>query len=108
MIKEFFESSLGMGVMIVILILALIVGGLAVDRTFNEPHRQEGYQSNITNMLTDWCGAKESDPFNMQTLSAIKGARDGNPTRFNQMPENLQSNVNAAVNGDRMSACGHK
>jgi hypothetical protein len=108
MLKDFFETGLGVGIFYVVVILCLIVAGVAVDRVFFEPQRQAGYQSNITMQLTDWCGASPTDPFNMQTLSAIKGARDGNPSRFGQMPVGLKNNVNAAVNGDRMSACGHK
>jgi len=106
--KAFFETGLGVGIMYLIIILCLIVAGLAVDRVFFEPHRQSGFQSNLTMQLTDWCGASPTDPFNMQTLSAIKGTRDGNPDRFHQMPQALQNNVNAAVNGDRVGACGHK
>lgn len=108
MLKELFKGSFGVGVSYLIIALFLILAGLAVDRVFFEPQRQQGYVFTVSQELNDWCGGKVNDPFNQQTLSDLTAQRDGKPGQYAQLTTSMQSRINAAVRGDRLAACGHK
>lgn len=94
-------------VMILVIVAGLIAAGLMVQQVFLEPQRQHSYEFEVTSKLNDWCAGSATDPFNQQTLAALKTDRDSDPDRFAKLPYAVRESINAAVRGDHTAACGY-
>lgn len=106
MLKDFFETGFGLGIIYFCLILALIAGGFVGYQVFVEPRAQDAYQQGVASKLSDWCSAPAGDAWNQSTLASIKSDVVGEPKRFAKLESGLQLQVESALNGDRIGACG--
>jgi len=104
--RESLRDAFNLVFWFVVIAIAIVMAGLILNAAFFEPKAQHAYQFEVADKLTSWCGASPDDPFNMQTLASLKANVEGEPERFNNLPESLQQSINAALRGDRSAACG--
>ncbi len=105
MIRDMFESVAGTIFAAVCVVVFFVIVGVATDRVFLEPQRQNGYQFKVTQFMADWCSQGEGDPFASGTRTSLLALRESEPARFAALDGRVARRINAAVAGDRISAC---